>query len=149
MRCISAAFSGLAGQAVQEAMDALLALGFSAREVEVSLVDDVAHGSSDTQAIGYFSLEALVGSRPGSYRGGCVMIEPDRLITAESQPQEVDQDPVIRPKQLSEYIGQAQVISQLSVFLEAAKARGEALDHVLIFGPPGLGKTTLAHVIAQ
>lgn len=76
-------------------------------------------------------------------------IETDRLMTAEKSSNE-DQvvDRAIRPKRLQDYVGQPHVREQMEVFIPAAKARGEALDHVLVFGPPGLGKTTLSHIIA-
>jgi Holliday junction DNA helicase RuvB len=76
------------------------------------------------------------------------MSENNRLITAQAQVDEVA-DNHIRPKRLQDYIGQAAVREQMQIFIEAAKARHEALDHVLIFGPPGLGKTTLSHIIAH
>jgi holliday junction DNA helicase RuvB len=76
------------------------------------------------------------------------MIESDRIISGNSQPDEERQDRAIRPKRLSEYIGQPELRSQMEIFIQAATARKEALDHVLIFGPPGLGKTTLANIIA-
>ncbi len=76
------------------------------------------------------------------------MIETDRLTTASLQVDEERVDKAIRPKCLKDYIGQPSVREQMTLFIEAAKARKEALDHVLIFGPPGLGKTTLAHIIA-
>ena len=77
-------------------------------------------------------------------------IETDRLITgAPVSPQEQAFERSLRPKSLSEYIGQEKIRGQLSIFVEAARKRKEALDHVLLFGPPGLGKTTLAHIVAR
>jgi Holliday junction DNA helicase RuvB len=77
-------------------------------------------------------------------------IETDRLITpAKASAQEEAFERSLRPKQLTEYVGQEKIRGQLSIFIEAARARKEALDHALLFGPPGLGKTTLAHIIAR
>jgi Holliday junction DNA helicase RuvB len=78
------------------------------------------------------------------------MIETDRLITAAPfSAQEEMLERALRPRQLEEYIGQEKIRGQLTIFIEAARRRNEALDHVLLFGPPGLGKTTLAHIIAK
>lgn len=72
----------------------------------------------------------------------------ERLVTAEGGRDDESQDRAIRPKRLADYVGQKPVKEQLEIFVGAARARGEALDHVLIFGPPGLGKTTLANILA-
>jgi len=76
------------------------------------------------------------------------MIEQDRIIDGHAQPREERLDRTVRPKTLVEYVGQPVVKEQMEIFIGAAKKRGEALDHTLIFGPPGLGKTTLANIIA-
>ncbi len=76
-------------------------------------------------------------------------IEHERLSSAEPRAEDRAFDRSIRPGTLSEFIGQADVKQQMAIFIEAACKRREALDHVLIFGPPGLGKTTLAHIIAK
>lgn len=73
----------------------------------------------------------------------------NRIMSAESTTDDVDVEYSLRPKTLSEYIGQDKVKENLSVFIEAAKGRGEPLDHVLLYGPPGLGKTTLSCIIAN
>ena len=77
------------------------------------------------------------------------MIEPDRLISADSSHSEERFDRALRPTLLADYVGQSAVKEQLQIFIEAARRRGEPLDHSLVFGPPGLGKTTLAHIIAN
>lgn len=77
------------------------------------------------------------------------MIETDRFISPVATPSEVGQDHAIRPKTLADYIGQPAVREQMEIFIGAARARSEALDHTLVFGPPGLGKTTLANIIAN
>lgn len=73
----------------------------------------------------------------------------DRIITAEMMPEDFGEEFSLRPRYLSEYIGQQQVKENLKVFIEAAKMRKEPLDHVLLYGPPGLGKTTLSQIIAN
>ncbi len=77
------------------------------------------------------------------------MIESDRLVAPEKNNVESSQDWAIRPKTFAEYRGQPQVSEQMTIFIEAAGGRQESLDHTLIFGPPGLGKTTLANIIAN
>lgn len=77
------------------------------------------------------------------------MIEADRIVTAGTRDRDEQLDRAIRPLTLADYIGQPVVREQMDLFIRAAKGRQEALDHTLIFGPPGLGKTTLANIIAE
>jgi len=74
---------------------------------------------------------------------------PERTIAPQSRPEEVVVDAALRPRTLAEMIGQDRLRENLAILIQAARARGEALDHVLLYGPPGLGKTTLAHVLAN
>lgn len=78
------------------------------------------------------------------------MIEIDRIVAPDPQNATEEQvERALRPRHLAEYVGQEKARGQLSIFIEAARKRGESLDHVLLFGPPGLGKTTLAHIVAR
>lgn len=74
---------------------------------------------------------------------------PDRVISGDSQPDDENLDLSLRPRRLADFVGQSQVKDNLSIGIQAAKLRAESLDHVIIYGPPGLGKTTLAHIIAN
>ena len=77
------------------------------------------------------------------------MVESNTIVSPQSEPNDVAAENILRPKNLQDYLGQKSVHEQMDIFIGAAKQRAEPLDHVLIFGPPGLGKTTLAHIIAN
>jgi Holliday junction DNA helicase RuvB len=77
------------------------------------------------------------------------MVPEDRLLSGVPDPEDLGVEPSLRPQVLDEYVGQRKVVDNLRVFIQAARQRRESLDHVLLFGPPGLGKTTLAHLIAH
>ena len=76
-------------------------------------------------------------------------MDEERLMTADAMPMEDSQDRAIRPLSLGDYVGQTEVKEQMDIFISAARNRNEPLDHTLVFGPPGLGKTTLANIIAN
>jgi Holliday junction DNA helicase RuvB len=80
---------------------------------------------------------------------GPTAIDAERIVTGTASREDEAVDRAIRPRTLDDYVGQTPVKTQLEIFVRAARQRAEALDHVLIFGPPGLGKTTLAHIIAN
>ena len=77
------------------------------------------------------------------------MVEPNAVISPQNSADDDAADNALRPKRLQDYLGQISVHEQMGIFIDAARQRTEPLDHVLIFGPPGLGKTTLAHIIAN
>ena len=74
------------------------------------------------------------------------MFDEERILTSMKNEEETDVENSLRPVSMDEYVGQEKIKDNLSVYISAAKGRGEALDHVLLYGPPGLGKTTLSHI---
>ncbi len=120
------------------ARDALVALGFAVAEAEAALAD--AEGTHRAARQGRAGRAAA--REPG-------MSEDERLVAAEAVRADEDEtDRSLRPRQLDEFVGQEVVREQLAIALAAAKERGEPIDHVLLAGPPGLGKSTLAHIVA-
>jgi holliday junction DNA helicase RuvB len=90
------------------------------------------------------------GNSTGAARGpGKKAGEPERIISGDPHPDDENLDQSLRPRRLSDFVGQGPVKDNLNIGIQAARMRGESLDHVIIYGPPGLGKTTLAHIIAH
>ncbi len=91
----------------------------------------------------------VVNEEAGKTRNHKASAPPERLISGAAQQEDDSADLSLRPRRLSDFVGQNSIKDNLSIAIQAAKMRGESLDHVIIYSPPGLGKTTLSHVIAN
>ena len=133
------------GDNVSEAMSALMVLGYTQAEAAsaVSKIDS----SLDSGEIIKRALK-IIGSQMKLIETGDIEFE-GRAVAPEYSEADTETEFTLRPQTLQEYIGQDKVKENLAVYIEAAKRRGEPLDHVLLYGPPGLGKTTLAGIIAH
>ena len=129
------------GDSISDTVQALTALGYSNGEAYRAV-----RGVSDADAMDAEQLLKEALKIILTFSEGDVM---DRMISTELMEEDIAVEGSLRPQNLTEYIGQEKVKKNLRIFIEAAKMRGEALDHVLLYGPPGLGKTTLAGIIAN
>ena len=139
---------GATQQAVgQDAQDALVALGYKPLQAQqmISQLQQSSEWSQPLTTDNWYPQRMQCCAQ----RCGPMSIEPDRFFSPAKDGNDARFDRALRPQALADYIGQQAVKEQMQIFIEAARQRGESLDHTLIFGPPGLGKTTLANIMAR